>query len=139
MTNDFAEAITGKLNGRRELEHFAVRTDNTAATVMFNALDKQPISGAKRYLVTAAFGNQNYAAGVNLERSGFTSLGQEPVVVEPITGTVTIKIKGDFSVYPLSESGERMAPITVVKDNSGFSSFEMKSEYKTLYYEIVKG
>ena len=139
VTNDFAEAITGKLNGRRELEHFAVRTDNIAATVMFNALDKQPISGAKRYLVTAAFGNQNYAAGVNLERSGFTSLGQEPVVVEPITGTVTIKIKGDFSVYPLSESGERMAPITVVKDNSGFSSFEMKSEYKTLYYEIVKG
>ena len=139
VTNGFAEAVTGKLNGRRELEHFAVRTDNTAATVIFNALDKQPLSDAKRYLVTAAFGNQNYAAGVNLERSGFTSLGQEPVVVEPITGTVTIKIKGDFSVYPLSESGERTAPIPVTKDNSGFSSFDMKGEYKTLYYEIVKG
>lgn len=136
--NNYAEAITGSLSGQKDLEHFAVETDNAASTIVFNALDKQTSGTAKRYLLTAAFGNQNYAAGINLERSGFTSLGQEPIVIEPITGTVTIKIKGDFTVYPLTVSGQRMEPVRVEKKKNGYSYFEMKSEYKTLYYEIVR-
>lgn len=136
--NNYAEAITGSLSGQKDLEHFAVETDNAESTIVFNALDKQTSGTAKRYLLTAAFGNQNYAAGINLERSGFTSLGQEPIVIEPITGTVTIKIKGDFTVYPLTVSGQRMEPVRVEKKKNGYSYFEMKSEYKTLYYEIVR-
>ncbi len=122
------------------LSGMSVDLKNSYGLVLVQALDANPIPYSNRLLVTAVgnainTGMETVPAGNRLKDPG-----KAPVLVEPMVGSLHIlNLKGDLSklsVYSLNPSGERVKKISFDRNN-GDVSFEMKSEYQALNYEIV--
>jgi hypothetical protein len=120
-----------------------VRIDlrNDYGLVLVQSLENKPISESNRLLVTAVgnainTGMETVPAGNRLKNPG-----KEPVLVEPMKGTVTVlQMKGDWSkvkVYALDASGTRIKEIPSSRENKNLV-FEMKPEYQALNYEVVR-
>ena len=132
------EALSGFLTDPEEMPTFSIDVDNTFVTAALTSLDGNEIGDAGHYLLTALCGNQNYRARVNLVRNHYETLGEERIVVEAITGSVTIKRQGDYEVYPLTSSGERKQALPVEKDRNGYTTFRLSSDSEAIQYEIIK-
>jgi hypothetical protein len=121
----------------------SVRIDlrNDYGLVLVQSLENKPLSESNRMLVTAVgnainSGMETVPAGNRLKNPG-----HEPVLVEPMKGTVTVlQLKGDLSklkVYALDASGTRVKPIPFSRENKNLV-FEMKPEFQALNYEVVR-
>jgi hypothetical protein len=126
--------------GPLTLSAMSVDLKNSYGLVLMQSLDANPIPYSNRLLVTAVgnainTGMETVPAGNRLKDPG-----KAPVLVEPMVGILRIlNLKGDLSklsVYALNPSGERVKKISFDRNN-GNVSFEMKSEYQALNYEIV--
>lgn len=138
VRGDMTEALSGFLTEKEEMPTFSIETDNSYVTAALTSVDGKSIKSSDRYLFTAVGSTQNHKSRVNLVRNRFEVLGEETIVVETITGNVTIKQKGKFKVYALSSSGERMNEISVAYDKKGYPSFALLSSNRAIQYEIVK-
>lgn len=136
--NARTETVTGFLKSAEELPSFIIEADNDYVTAALTVLDGNDIKNADRYLVTALWRAQNSGARVNPKRNIYETLGSEPILVEPITGKFTLKITGDFEVYALNSSGERMQKLTATRDKKGYTSFKLSAQNKAIQYEIVR-
>jgi len=138
VRGDVTEALSGFLTEKEEMPTFSIETDNSFVTAALTSVDGKSIKTSDRYLFTAVGSTQNFKSRVNLLRNRYEALGEEKIVVEAITGNVTIKQKGNFSVYTLSSSGERQNEIAVSYDKNGYPSFELLSSNRAIQYEIIK-
>ncbi len=125
-----------------QLSNVDMKLNNPFSVVTVSALDKKKsIAKAKSLLITALGNVVNSGMARDYAGDRLSSTGALPLLIEPIEGTVTLKdMEGNLNsakLYALSPSGERMVevPLTVT-DNT--LQFEMKSEYKTMYYELVR-
>jgi len=123
------------------LSAFKVDLRNEFGVVLVQSLDTQPLAVTPRMLVTAVGNAIN--TGMETVPSGnrLKNPGKEPVLVEPMVGTVRILgLRGDLSklaVWALNASGERVKKIDFSRDNKDLV-FEMKAEYQALNYEVTR-
>ncbi len=104
------------------------------AIVILTSLDNKPIKKSKHLLLTAV--SRTRQKGMKITKNGrLVDTGTPPLLIQPVKGTVFINAKSPESIYALSLYGKRMKKVDFSKHKKGFN-FEMKADYKTVYYEI---
>jgi hypothetical protein len=137
-----SQGVTGATLGRKEsASNLSVRLKNTHATVIATSLDDKPLARSTRILISAVGNAANRGATLKADRSAWQDPGRAPVMLEPIVGTIELTgLTGDASnatVHYLSQSGQRLGNVPI-NTGPGVVRFEMKAEYRTLHYEIVR-
>lgn len=134
------QAVSGFIGGQTiELSDIKVAVNNPFATVTYSAVENKPLYQSSSNLLTVLGDSRNTGAVYTKNADGnivMTNAGTGPVLVEPITGTVTIKTNNDITVYPLTSSGKR-GSAKAVTSVSGGKSFTMEASDKAMNYEIV--
>ncbi len=132
------EYTQGGAGLRREaatLEYDGFDMDNAYYTGILNSMTLEDIPTSNRLLLSVAARCHNTNREVSEDHTEIMKNGKGPVLVEPVTGKVTVKLEGDYEVYALTSSGERKEKLDVIKSADGFA-FELKAEHETLNYEI---
>ena len=125
-----------------QLSNVDMKLNNPFAVVTVSALDKKkPIATAKGLLITALGNVVNSGMARDYAGDRLSSTGSLPLLIEPIEGSITLKaMEGDLKgakLYALDPSGQRATEVPFqVTDNT--LQFDLKAEYKTMYYELVR-
>lgn len=130
------------------LNDMSVKTDNRYATVTLSALKKQTngsvdlsktIATSDHLLLNAAATMRNTGAEYSTDGREITGYGDSPILVEPVTGEVTIRNLNKYDVYALDSSGQRTnRTVLTTTDENGFTVIHLRAEDKTMNYEIVR-
>jgi len=86
------QALIGfvKANGKT-LRNLAANIDNSFASIVLASLDSNPLSSAGRMLLTAGSRVSNTGLTWNAERTRTLDQGYSPSLIEPVTGTLTLR------------------------------------------------
>lgn len=129
------KGIVGFWQGERiTLGDWEIQTDNPFAVILITALsEKSTLENADSVLVTAIARARN--TGMAYEYSGentlLTSIGDSPLLLEPVKATISVKNRKNLNVTVLDHDGRP----TNVKVPAGGSSIEIDGEkYRTMYY-----
>ena len=140
--SDKAEAYTG-YNSEQEIKLNSVsfKTKNLYTTLILSAANGENLSTASNMLLTAAASVRN--KGYSFTNNYINSPGRSPVLIQPVMGSVEIKIKGNFDVYALSDSGERKAKLTAYKNKYGntvftINNYSLLNDERSVNFEIVR-
>jgi hypothetical protein len=104
--------------------------------VVISVLEAGPIKNAGRLLVSTSARAQWSDMEFDEERGIITKSGRPPFLMEPLTGTVTIRHDKPMKVHRLSSSGRRLGSIPVRETSEGMA-FEMRPSNKCMHYELV--
>jgi hypothetical protein len=130
-----------KAAGEVAFKNLKVSLENEFAVVLATSLGDEPISRAKRVLLTASGNAVNSGMKLDPSRSKFADAGRSPILVEPVRGTVSLEnLTGSLAkvkVYALSPNGERLKEIPV-EISADAVRFKLEAANKTLSYEVVR-
>ncbi len=137
-----SQGIVGKTDGAKQsVSNLSVRVTNAWATVLATSLDDRPIAKSSHVLISAVGNAVNRGMRLTTSGTAWKRAGTAPVLLEPMLGTVELTaLTGDtaeLTAYYLSVSGKRLGSVPL-KSSAGTASFDMKPEYQTLHYEIVR-
>jgi len=113
---------------------FEIKTD--FAVVAVSSLTDEPIERSGDLLLTAVGRAENKGQKFNVFHDKLVSSGTEPIMVEPIYGTVIIKTgRRDLRCYALDRYGGRKeVPLRPVE---GGLALDLNREVKTIYWRLV--
>lgn len=134
-----SQALIGFLkNSNKGVTNLGVDLKNNFATIMVTALEDKPIASARRLLLAAAVRTENSGMQWDARRVGARG-GQSPTLIEPVTGTITLKdLAGATKVTakPLDGAGRLIGqPIIATKAGAGWQI--PVGEPATTWYEIT--
>ncbi len=132
----YTQGVAGFRKDAVDLEHVAFNMDNGYYTAILNSMTTDEIPNSNRLLLSVAARCHNTDREVSEDHTEIVKNGKGPVLVEPVTGKVTVKLAGDYDVYALTSSGERKEKLALTKDASGAFSFVLEAAHQTLNYEI---
>ena len=141
-----SQAVCGFIGGKTiSLGDAVIKVNNDYAAVSLTSIDRTnaDIKTAGRLLLTLAGDTRNYAQIVEEDAEKGKQLttikvaGKAPIMVEQITGEITLKLDGNYIVYPLTSSGERKQSLELTKVDGGFT-FNVTNDAKAMNFEIVK-
>ncbi len=142
----YSQAVCGFIGGQTiSLANADIEVNNDYAAVSLTSVDKnnRSIIGAERLVLTLAGETRNYAQIVETDpergkqKSVIKVAGKYPILAEQITGEITLKLDADYTVYPLTSSGERKNPLAITKINGGFK-FSITKDTQAMNFEIVR-
>lgn len=112
-------------------------TPRNFAAITLSALDGQPLSQSKRFLLTAVGAVENQGMKWNANRTSVgTDWGTGPTVAEGIPAAVVLRTAAkSATVYALDGTGKRQGKVESRIEN-GLLAFSIAPEHKTLWYEI---
>jgi hypothetical protein len=136
------QGFTGFSGGKTaNFSNLQVQLQNNYGMVVASALEVRPLSQSRRILVSAIGNAMNTGMAIDESGSRVRETGTAPVLVEPMRGTVRLlNLRGDLSkvvVYHLNPSGQRVGRVPVLRSGNALI-FEMKPDYKTMHYEVVR-
>jgi hypothetical protein len=109
---------------------------NPFAVVFVTSLEpKKNIASAKRLLITTMARARNTGMQYAEDKKQLLNVGEAPILLEPVAGTVHFQNSTGLRVYVLDHSGNRTG--TEVSVNNGKVEFD-GARYKTIYYEAVR-
>jgi len=136
------QGFTGFAKGRAQsFSNLQVTLDNDYGMVIASSLEAKPIAEASKLLISAVGNAVN--KGMELEPGGdrVRVIGEMPVLVEPMVGTVMLKgLTGNLAkaeVWALNPSGARVTKV-VSQGGQGTLSFKMSGQHKAMHYEVVR-
>ena len=89
---DRTQALIGFVKAHRaEVRNLAADVQNEFAAIVLSAIDGAPISSARRLLLTAGSRAANTGMQWDADRRRTTQQGGPPSLIEPVTGTVTLR------------------------------------------------
>lgn len=138
MNTAKSQAIAGYTQGNTvELDDVKFALDNYHATAYLNSVDDAPLYESRKMLLTVIGDTRNTGQVMSEDEKTLVTSGTAPILVEPITGTVTIKTNVPITVQTVSPNGaiKQTVPTTPV---AGGYSFELQSSYQAMYYQITK-
>lgn len=139
LNTERTQASTGFFEGKSaELSDVEFEIDNPFATVYLSSLSFDSIAECDSLLLTTVGRHKNWEQQMSDDASTFLTNPMGPIIVEPITGSVTLKSYDDFDVYALGFDGQRAQKIETYKDGSGYTVIPLTAKAKTLNYEIVR-
>ena len=97
------QALIGfvKANGKT-LRNVSANIDNTFASIVLASLDSNPLSRAGRILLTAGSRVSNTGLTWNADRTRTLDQGASPSLIEPVTGTITLRNLAAASAVSIS-------------------------------------
>jgi hypothetical protein len=120
------QALIGfvKANGKA-VKNLSAHLDNMFASLVLSSMDAQPIARADRLLLTAGSRVSNTGLRWNPERTRTVDQGGPPSLIEPVSGTVTLRdIVGarSVSVTALDGAGKAIGvPIPATRSSAGWT------------------
>lgn len=130
VDTDRTQALIGFIKSNpKSVKHLSVDLTTQFATLVLTSLDSQPIADSSRMLLTAGsrvanIGMKWDASHRRLAQQG-TAQGAAPTLIEPVTGTVTLReIRDAVSVSAVAMDGSGCAmgkPIAATKTIGGWS------------------
>ena len=141
VNTNAVQGAVGYYNDRTvELSDFKMDIDNDYSVVTLAGLGKKGamIEDSDRLLLTAAGQCRNTGYELSADGTTIKDLGEGPVKVEQITGTVTIKSLDEFEVYCLNSSGKRVKQAKTSKTEEGFTTIHLELEDHAMNYEIIR-
>ena len=100
--------------------------------LIFTALDDQPLATSQHILVTAMSRTRQYGAQFSTDGSRITAIGGEPLMMEPVQATITLKNGTVVSVDVLDVYGVPTGRQVAASGNT----FTIDGRYATVYYQI---
>jgi len=121
-----------------ELDNLGIASQTDFASIFLSSRDGRPIGSSSRMLLTAGSRVENTDMVYNASKSQMIDIGRTPVLVEGVKASISIKTNktGTPTVYALDMNGNRTKTISA-KRSGNYVSFDIKQEYKTLFYEVV--
>ncbi len=115
VETDNTQALIGFVkDSAQPLENFEAEVDNEFCALMLTSLDGKAIRQSNLMLLTTTALATNTGIKWAEDRQTVAEWGSGPVVIEPVTGTVTLRnvqrAKG-LSITPLTAEGRPLAPI----------------------------
>ncbi|MBM3956717.1 MAG: hypothetical protein FJ313_01530, partial [Gemmatimonadetes bacterium] len=132
------KAVYGFPGGRGDITLSGVtfNVETEFATVALASLTDQPIAESTRLLLTAVGRAENTGMKYNALRRRVIDKGAGPILVEPITGTVSLKTRQTgVTVRPILPDGTRGEALPTTYEN-GVLRFRIGPEARTMYYEV---
>jgi hypothetical protein len=120
------QALVGFVKANREvLRNLKADVTNNFATIVLTSLDGQPLARSERMLLTTGSRVTNTGMKWNDARTRLVNYGGSPTLIEPVTGTVTLrnidKARG-VSVAALDGAGKPLSePIQAKKTAEGWA------------------
>jgi hypothetical protein len=123
---DRTQALIGFVKAHRPaVKNLSADVRNEFAAIVLSAIDGKPISGADRLLLTAGSRVTNTGLQWNADRTRTAQQGGAPSLIEPVTGTVTLRaLSGrvrSVSAVALDGAGKAVgAPIAARRTPAGW-------------------
>ncbi len=136
VETEYTQGVAGFRRAATALEYVTFDMENSYYTAILNSMTMEAIENSDRMLLSVAARAHNTGREVSGDNAEIINNGKGPVLVEPVTGTVTLKLDREVEVYALTSSGERKEKLATTTDADGYTSFTLTSEQKTLNYEI---
>ena len=114
--------------------------DNTFASVVLTSLDSSPLSRAERMLLTARSRVSNSGLQWNAERTRTVNQGSSPSLIEPVQGTLTLRMLAGaraVSVAALDGAGNVIGPAIPATRTAAGWTFPMGTPVTTWYVIAV--
>jgi hypothetical protein len=120
-----SQALVGFVrDSDKSVTNLAADVKNDFCTIMVNSLEDKPIAAAGKLLLTAAVRVENTGMQWDARRMRPTRSGGAPTLIEPVTGTITLKNLDQataLSVQPLDGSARALGqPIPARKTPAGW-------------------
>lgn len=140
VNTERSQSAIGYISGTvQELDDVKFETDNKFSSCTLTSLSKdEPIYSCDRLLLTVAGDHRNSGEVRSNDMKRILKAGHAPILVEQITGKVTLKSKDDFKVYTLSSSGKRIDNAMTRKDKDGNTVIYLQLDDHCMNYEIVR-
>lgn len=106
------------------------------AVVCLSSLTRASIAHSSRLLLIVAAHAENSGQAANRAMTRIADSGTDPIICEPVTGTVTVRLGSPIPVMrPILIDGSRGTPIKLATAN-GIATIELQAGPETLFYEI---
>lgn len=138
-TENYQSSLGFIKNVPMETDDMIVNVDNKYATIQLLSLSKtEPIWNAEKSLLSMASDFRNTGEERTTTGSTVTQTGVGPVLVEPITGTITLKTQDELTIHTIGANGERKGLAYTTKDENGWTVLHLRAADECLNYEIVR-
>lgn len=107
--------------------------DNQFAVVMVSSLTNRPIAESDHLLITTS-GDSQWKGVKFSDKGKVIQRGYPPFLMEPVTGTINLRIDSGCTVYELGSDGRRLGEIQVTGSGQGAS---IRLQKDCLHYEIT--
>lgn len=134
-----AQATAGFISDKDiELDDVIFKINNEFATVYLTSVGNEDICKSNRLLLTTVGHQVNTDQEMTADGQYFVDgkIGNAPILVESITGSVTLKTTDAISVYALDNSGQHTQKIAVTTLPDGRKQFELVNG--AMNYEIIR-
>ena len=126
VETDRTQALIGFVKANRQsVKHLSAEIDNMFASIVLASMDSAPISRASRLLLSAGSRVTNTGLKWNPERTRTLDQGGSPSLIEPVTGTITLRaLTGAIAVSATALDGAGHAigaPIRATKSSAGWT------------------
>ena len=141
FTSEYTNAACGFVGGLTiDMKNCIFELDNQSATIGITSCTKKTFENTDRYLIALVGRSRNKGERLDDDTaSAILEGGTGPQILEAITGDITLKISENIKVYSLNSSGARESELPVTVTDEGYKKIHVGPEYKTAYYEVVKG
>ncbi|MBU0687716.1 MAG: beta-galactosidase [Candidatus Margulisbacteria bacterium] len=107
------------------------------SSLFITSLDNQPLSTAKKMLVTATAKVENTGEIFNAAKTQLKEVGRAPILVEGVNAKILLKRKvSSATVYALNIAGQRIKQVPVTRKSNGVE-FSISGTNKALFYEVL--
>jgi len=122
--------------GALKMHDVSLRVATPLAAVIVTSLDGAAARDSRHLLVTAVGRGENTGQVFNLTRTELKQTGSGPILLEPVSGQVTLRTRQhSFAVYARGADGSR-TPLGERRAISGEFSLELIPAARTIYYEL---
>ncbi len=142
------QSVVGYISNKQfALNDVDIFTTTNFASITVSALNRKidnsidmslTLKNAERILVTATAQARNTGAELSADGNSITALGEGPIIVEPVKGTIVFKTFDELEIWILNTSGQRVRKATYAKNDDGWTVLTMSAEDKTTYYEVIR-
>lgn len=121
------------------LDSVELTVENSYAVMTVTSLTDSDIEDSERILLTAIGRGQNFAQLMSEEGTTILKPGRAPIMVEQITGDVSLKLSSPaaYTVYSLHSDGSRKTELHTAAEGNGIS-FKITDAAESMHFEIVK-
>lgn len=129
-------AFAGKVSQTEKYGRLYFDIYSTGGYVGLISADDKNIDKSERMLL--CIGGRTLNKNMNMSDVKIIDAGSAPVIYENIVADIKIDNAAGYKVYPLNESGQRMAELESVSNADGSLSFTVNDYPNAINYEIVK-
>jgi hypothetical protein len=114
-----SQALIGFVKGeKQQLGSLSVDVSNTFCTILLSSMDDRPIEASSKLLLIAGGPVQNTGQTWNAARTDVVAWGGAPTLVEPVTGTISLRnlhAARAVIVQPIDGAGQPLGPAIQAK------------------------